>query len=283
MVAPSQLHRLIAGAMTADESVRLEYMKTVLASGNLAVIRRIAELNPLSSSEKDLVLEEIGKLTASSDVSERDFGFHMLVSCEIDSTKVMELLKQNKTFSQSTMDHIQQMFGSSTPDAFIDYQYEVAEDLLQEDRVQSRDRGCHILITIASTPEDWRALADRLSDEEDIWDLRQKVLERFLTDCKDEEVLKLFVTRVVEYCMTKIEGASFYEVHGVAPQMHWVITALKRIGATEDLATKTEFFINKFGHKLPRSLKRRINGYDESYVSNYYEDYTPIYDQYDWR
>lgn len=269
-IAPSHLHHLINTAKKGDESVRMEALQTVLTSGNLAVIRRIVELKPFNQAEKDLVLEKVGELTGSEDVSNKDFGFHLLVSSEIDSTKVLSLLEQNKTFSRSALDHIRQMFGSNVPEAFVDYQYEVAEDLLQSDRIPSRDRGCHMLITLAGTPEEWHDLADRLTDEEDIWDLRQRVLERFLSDCKDETAIKLFVDRVVEYCMTKINEA--VSPHEVASHMHWIITSLKRIGATGDLEAKGALFQQKFGYRLPRSIWARIKG-REPIVSSFYDDY----------
>jgi hypothetical protein len=280
-VAPFQLHRMIVAAINGDETTRLETINTVLASGNLAVIRRIVELKPLSDLEKELMLETAGKLTASQEISEKDFGFHMLVSCEIDPKEILSLLEKNKTFSRSALDHIQQMFGNNSPEAFLDYQYEVAEELLQSDRIPSRDRGCHIHITIASTPEEWHELADRLSDEENIWDLRQRVLERFLTDCKDEAALKLFVGRVVEYCMEKITTASIYEVHSVTSYMHWVITSLTRIGATDELNVKTSFFTEKFGWSLPWSLKTRITG-DQPHRVSYYDDYLSYADDFGW-
>lgn len=279
-VAPFQLHHMIVAAINGDEGTRFETINTVLSSGNLAVIRRIVELKPLSNLEKELVLEAARKLTASDEVSERDFGFHMLVSCEIDPKEILALLEKNRTFSRSALEHIQQMFGSSSPEAFLDYQYEVAEELLQSDRIPSRDRGCHIHITIASTPEDWQELADRLSDEENIWDLRQRVLERFLTDCKDEEALKLFVSRVVDYCMEKITAT--YNVHEVASYMHWVITCLQRVGATDELNMKTTAFTQRFGQSLPRSLKTRITG-EQPQRTSYYDDYYFSYaDDFGW-
>jgi hypothetical protein len=277
MVAPSQLHRMIVTAIAGDEHARFEALEKVLSSGNLAVIRRIVELKPLSQAEKDLVLKEIGKLTTSEEVTEKDFGFHLLVSCEIDPKEILSLLEKNRTFSRSALDHIGQMFGDNSPEAFLDYQFDAAEELLESERIPSRDRGCHTLITIASTPEEWRDLADRLTNEGEIYDLRQRVLERFLSDCKDEEALKQFVGRVVEYCMGKITPALLFEVHEMAPYMHWIITSLTRIGATDELKAKTDFFVQKFSFRLPRSLKARINGYQPS-AASYYDDYGLDYD-----
>src|SRR3989344_6595805 len=154
MVAPSQLHRDIERAAHAGDE-RKDILTATLQSGNLAVIRRIPfYLSPLSAEEKEMVAVWAEGLTQHEDVTKRDFAFHLMANCRISGERILIILGRNKTFSQSVLEHIEKVLGGSDMVLQLEqYLAEVAEKLLTEERIPSRDRGRHMLMTLARTDD----------------------------------------------------------------------------------------------------------------------------------
>lgn len=258
MVAPSQLHRELERAKDAGDE-RKNILASTLSSQNLAVIRRIPELLlPLSDEEKEMVARWAEGLTQDQDVSKRDFAFHLMVSCEVPTERILIILERNKTFSRHALEHIHQTLQASGPVQRLDsYLREVAETLLGGEAISPRDRGRHMLMTLARTEDDWHSLARRFSETE-ISDLRQRVLERFLQECPDGAALTLLVENVVKMCLDRIHGAAEEDVHKEASHMHWVLTCLERAKREADIPEAASFFERKFGSTLPLSVQYRI-------------------------
>jgi len=124
--------------------------------------------------------------------------------------------------------------------------------------VSGRDFAFHMLMTLAVTDSDWQCLALRFSTNE-ISDLRQRVIERFLQECPDVVALRTFADNVVRMCLEKIETADLESVHGEASHMHWVFICLERIEATDRISSVAYLFANKFGTALPWSVRRRVD------------------------
>lgn len=257
MVAPSQLHRNLQRATDAGDE-RRDILASTLQSQNLAVIRRIPLLlSPLSDEEKEMVAQWAEGLTQKEEVSDRDFAFHLMANCGVPGERILGILEQNKTFSRSALEHIQQVLGGSEAVSQLDeYLFEVAEKLLMEERVPSRDRGRHMLMTLARTEDHWQQLAFRFSSRE-ISDLRQRVIERFLQECPDGAALALFVENVVKMCLDCIRAATKEGVHQEASHMHWVLTCLERVDDKTGLSQAAALFTSKFS-ALPHSVQYRI-------------------------
>lgn len=254
-----ELHRELDVASKSEEAVRLATVIKVLASGILAVIRRIPELlTPLFEAEKQAIIDWAEKAVMTEEVSDRDFVFHMLVGCQIDGGKILELLERNKTFSQHALERITELLShhgelQGRTDAYLK---EVAEALIREDRVPSRDRGRHMLMTVAQTPTEWQELAQRFSVAE-MTDLRQRVLYRFLEECRDPTALVILAENVIRWCMAELNRSVVCETRE-ATMMHWVVSCLEKLGRTEALQAAAVSFQNKFGDAMPRSVRFRI-------------------------
>lgn len=266
MVAPSQLHRDLERAKDAGKE-RKNILVTTLNSQNLAVIRRIPELlSPLSDEEKEMVAQWAEGLTQDQDVSNRDFAFHLMVNCEVSAEGIIAILEKNKTFSRHALEHIQQMLQVSGAIQQLDsYLREVAETLLGGEAISPRDRGRHMLMTLARSEDDWQTLARRFSETE-ISDLRQRVLERFLQECPAGAALTLFVENVVKMCLDCVRGAAKEKVHKEATHMHWVLMCLERAERKAELSQAVSLFKNKFGTSLPRSVQYKIECLPETLV-----------------
>jgi len=260
-VAPFQLHRDLERArVVGEEEERISILTTTLESGNLAVIRRIPELLlPLSDAEKMIVAQWAKDLTEDQEVSHRDFAFHLMVNCGVPKATILQILEQNKTFSRGALEHIQRSFqGEDAICQLDDYLHGVADHLLCQTRIPSRDRGRHMLITLARTEtDDWQSLAVRFSQRE-ISDLRQKVIERFLAECPEGAALEHFVDNVVKMCLDCIRQSVKEDVHKEATHMHWVITCLKRVNRSVELSQAVSLLQLKFGMALPSSVRLRI-------------------------
>lgn len=259
-VTPTQLHRSLERAKDAGDE-RENVLASTLRSQNLAVIRRIPELlSPLFDEEKEMVARWAEGLTQAQDVSNRDFAFHLMVNCEVPAKRILMILEQNQTFSRRALEHIQQMLQTNGPvQQLDDYLHKVAETLLDGEQIPSRDRGRHMLMTLARTTDDWSMLARRFSETE-VADLRQKVLERFLQECPDGAGLTLFVENVVKMCLDCIHNATEQNAHKEASHMHWVLTCLERVDQRVELAQVASLFKNRFGLRLPRSVQYRVEG-----------------------
>lgn len=261
MVAPSELHRKIEmskhGISPEDRWLNIT---DVLNSENLAVIRRIFELEPFDDYERETILEWASGALNTSDVSKKDFIFHLLVNCKIDAGKIMSFLEIHKTLSRSALEHLMQVLGTNeTAEKFNAYQKKVASDLLETERVPSRDRARHILITLAKTETEWLALANELTDPDVIYDLRQTVLERFLRECNSQSALETFVANVLSMCNEKIKASQCGQT--VATSMHWVMSCHERMQNRAELVQAARLFKNKFIDSLPLSVKARIQPY----------------------
>lgn len=261
MVAPSQLHRSLERATNATAEERRIALGEVLSSKNLAVIRRIPELlSPLSDEEKEMVAQWAQNMTGGEDVSDRDFGFHLMANCKVPAARILGILEQNKTFSRSALEHIQQVLGvGESIQQLNTYLYEVAETLLKSEEIRPRDRGRHMLMTLARDEADWFVLADRFSVEE-ISDLRQRVIERFLNECPRSEGALLFINNVVKMCFNSIDAAAKEDVHKEASHMHWVLMCLELVDEKEkhvrSFVAKLE---SKFGMRtVPHSVRWKI-------------------------
>ncbi len=258
-VAPFQLHRELERAKDLGEEERRNILASILASKNLAVIRRIPELlSPLTNEEKAMIVEWAEGAVQDEETSNRDFAFHLMVNCEVSVEQILSVLEQHKTFSRNALEHIQELLEGSGPVEKLDeYLREAAETLIKGEQISPRDRGRHMLMTLARTSDDWQALTKRFSQTE-ITDLRQKVLERFLEECRNDVALTLFVDNVVNMCMTGIRAAEKVDVHQEASHMHWVLTCLGRLERKTELAQAALLFRTKFGSSLPRSVQWRV-------------------------
>lgn len=260
MVAPSQLHRSLERVRGAVVEERKVALNEVLGSKNLAVIRRIPEvLSPLSDEEKEMIARWAEGMTGGEDVSDRDFAFHLMANCGVPGERILMVLERNKTFSRTTLEHIQGVLqGGEVTQKLDEYLYEVAEKLVTEERIPSRDRGRHMLMTLSRTEDQWEQLARRFSNGE-ISDLRQRVIERFVRDCPDGAGLSLFCDNVVKMCLEIIRAAHKEDVHKEAPHMHWVLTCLERQGKDDEVQRAANLFSERFTTwALPRSVKHRI-------------------------
>jgi len=248
MVAPFQLHRMLDRGQSYDAVQRKQTISQVLDSGILAVIRRIPKtMSPFSDEEKNLIVSWATNQAQDTDVSDRDFTFHMLANCHIPADRILAILEENRTFSRSALEHIQQIFGTNDPIQQLNsYLAEVAKELLKNIEIRPRDRGRHMLMTLARTEEDWQVIATRFSVDE-IADLRQRIIERFLQECPDGEALRMFVENIVKMCLAKIGSES-----GAWPSrldvtmMHWVISCLERVGDSGRLMACARAFRDRF-------------------------------------
>ena len=258
MVAPSQLHRNLERAKNSDEE-RKSILLSTLNSRNFAVIRRIPELlSPLSDEEKTMIIQWAEELTQDQDVSNRDFAFHLAVNCGVSAESILSILEKHRTFSRSALEHIQQIVQSGGLVSKLDiYLREVAEALLIGESISPRDRGRHMLMTLARSGDDWQTLSKRFSEME-ITDLRQKVIERFLQECSDETALMIFIDNVVKMCFDYIHKATKEDVHKEASHMHWVLMCLIRAERKQELSQAASLFESKFGSALPRSVQSKI-------------------------
>jgi hypothetical protein len=255
MVAPSELHRALEKAVDVSADERQQTLASVLASNNLAVIRRIPELMmPFQSDEINIVYDWAVETTGQQrvDVSDKDFAFHLLVNCGVPADVILELLERNGTYSRGALEHIQQIL-TGDHSKFDQYLRQVADGLVKEERVPSRDRGRHIYMTLAKTPEDWRAVAKQFT--ENFSDLRQRVIERFLRECGDEQAAESFCRVVIDQCLGLIDEAE--TAHAVASQMHWVISCAERVSWKWNLKEVVGSFTD-FGRALPMSVRSRI-------------------------
>lgn len=257
-----ELHRELDVASKTEETVRLATVIKVLASGILAVIRRIPELLvPLFEAEKQAVVNWAERAVETEEVSDRDFVFHMLVSCGVDGSTILGLLERHKTFSKHALERITELLShhgelQGRTDAYLK---EVAEALIREDRVQSRDRGRHMLMTVAQTWTEWQELAQRFSVAE-VTDLRQRVLYRFLEECRDPGALTTLAENVTRWCMAELNRSIVCETWE-ATMMHWVISCLEKMGRNEALQAAAVSFQSRFGNAMPRSVRFRIQSF----------------------
>ncbi|MEX0649966.1 MAG: hypothetical protein WD200_03125 [Candidatus Andersenbacteria bacterium] len=215
-------------------------------------------MSPLSDQEKEMIAQWAEGLTQHEDIPKRDFAFHLMANCEVSDERILEILERNRTFSQSALEHIQKTLKGNETTAQLDgYLLGVAAKLLTEERVPSRDRGRHMLITLARSEEDWEAISQRFSEAE-VADLRQGVIERFLGECPDGGALTLFIENVVATCLNSIQSAKKEQVHQEASHMHWVLTCLERAGNEAGLSRASSLFMGKFGSELPYSVQSRL-------------------------
>ncbi len=258
-ITPFQLHRNLEKAMESAEERRSIFIST-LSSQNFSVIRRIPEvLLPLSDEEKEMIICWAEEMAQGQNVSNRDFAFHMMVNCKIPAERIVVILEKNKTFSRGALDHIQQMFRDNGQIGWLDgYLTETAEILLAKRKKSLRDKGRHILMTLARTEEYWLCLARRFSTEPNIFDLRQKVISRFLEECPDGVALTLFAKNIVNMCSSCIFDATKKDVYKETPHMHWILMCFKRMESAREFFQAASLFKDKFGNTLPRSLKWKI-------------------------
>lgn len=267
MVVPFRLHRVLDRAQALNAGERINVLEQVLNSGIFAVIRRIPQvMSPFSDEEKEMIVQWASNQAKDTDVSDRDFAFHLMANCKVSAERILAILKENRTFSRGALEHIQQALdtGESTQQ-LNHYLYEVADELLKGREIRPRDRGRHMLMTLARTEDDWQILAKRFSGEE-IPDLRQRVIERFLRECPDGTALRLFADNVVMMCLECIRNVNMDNVgwlnaiHKEASHMHWVLMCLERLGPPkgQGLMHVAVMFKSKFGDALPRSVRWKI-------------------------
>lgn len=266
-VTPAHLlHRELERARSAGEE-RTSILDSVLHSGNLAVIRRIPELLlPLTADELEMIARWADGLMASNDVvrqadgiRRRDFAFHLMVNCGVPTDQILKMLERYRAFSRSVLDHIRQeaITEEGLTKRLNGYLRSVAEELLGGTEIPARDRGRHMLVTLAQTPTDWQDLAERFSERE-IADLRQGVLTRFLEECSNETALARFADNVVAMCRTNIQNALLVNVHEEASHMHWVLMCLERLGRQREVEEFAAQLRSKFDADLPLSVQDRI-------------------------
>lgn len=261
MAAPSQLHRALELVKDASAEERKHVLRKALGAKNLAVIRRIPELlSPLSDEEKEMVAEWAEGTAGGEDVSDRDFAFHLMANCRVPIQRILQILERNRTFSRNALDHIQKVLDVGEWAAQLDsYLCEVAETLLKSEDIRSRDRGRHMLMTLARDETDWCILTERFSVEE-IADLRQRVIERFLNECPRNDDLLSFINNLVAMCYGCIDSATQEDVHKEASHMHWVLMCLELL---EEKEQHFRSFASKLASKfwlrtLPYSVRWKL-------------------------
>ena len=260
MVAPSQLHGALEKSVGVDPDTRIEIMRGILRSDNLAVIRRIPDLlRPLTEDEKAAVVQWVGNFSRDEEGSKRDFAFHLMVNCEVPAEIIISILEEKRVFTRTVLEHIQQVLRADGSIERLDsYLAGVAGTLLLEDRVPSRDRGRHMLMTLAKTAPDWEILAERFSVV-DIADLRQQVIERFLSECPEGDELTYFAQNVAGMCLASVRAAKPEDVHKEASHMHWTLTCLSRLNRKDDFRAACRLFAAKFGNSIPQSVRWRFD------------------------
>ena len=261
MVTPFHLHRALDRAQALSAEERVSVLSQVLNSSILAVIRRIPQtMSPFSDQDKEMIARWADKTTGDEDVSDRDFAFHLMANCKVPAARILGILEQNKTFSRSALEHIQQVLDADDSiNQLNNYLGDVADELIKSTEVRPRDRARHMFITLSkNTGHNWYLLALRFSVDE-IHDLRQRVIDRFLSECPEGSALTTFVDNVVKMCIEKIEAAGLDAVHKEASHMHWVFMCLERIGARDRISSAAHLFANKFGTALPRSVRWKID------------------------
>ena len=87
-----------------------------------------------------------------------------MVNCEVSADVIISILEKKRIFTRSVLEHVQGVLrGGGSLDRLDSYLTGVATVLLTEERIPSRDRGRHMLITLAKTDADWLALAMRFA------------------------------------------------------------------------------------------------------------------------
>lgn len=262
-VKPSQLHKNLERAKDAVDQ-RLEILADTLQSQNLAVIRRIPEvLAPLNAEEIELIIAWAKVQLKNDSVAARDFAFHLMASCGVPGNEILDILKQFKTYSENALSHIREVLGAGVAAVELDkYLVEVAEKLLTEERVASRDRGRHVLMTLAKAEDQWLQLATRFTQSE-ISDLRQNVIERFISDCPDGQALDLFSGNVCAMCLGRLIELDENENRLAVSYAHWVITCRERQGKIDKIREAGKIFEMRFGRDFPRSVEYRLAAFNQ--------------------
>lgn len=131
-------------------------------------------------------------------------------------------------------------------------------DLLLSGQPNQRDRGKHNMIFDARTRNDWQDVADFLIY--DFGDLRTRVLDNFFNRCTFPEILSYFTNNIVDKCLEYLHDSSECDKREIE-LMHWIITCYKTNGDMIQLGRHAKFFIEKFGHGVPISLRKRLIHY----------------------
>lgn len=264
-ITPSDLNLLLEAARDTGSEEREEILRGVLDSGFSWVIRRIPKvLSPLSEREKDIIVQWARGVAAQENILSRDFAFHLMVNCGVPMEDILTLLEAYRTSSKSVLNHIQGSVVASFDQKRFDCHLAwVAETMIGDEDLRSRDFGRHMLMNLASTPEDWQNLAKRFSEEQS-FDLRQAVIERFLRGCSDESARETFANNVIRTCFDSIDAAEVNAVHREAPHMHWILICYRALGRDDLVEPAFQSFVEKFGFfSLPYSIRCQIGADSE--------------------
>ena len=135
---------------------------------------------------------------------------------------------------------------------------EHAESLIMNPCESFRDKGRHLLMDMAHTDDEWRALTFRFIFLE-FSDLRKGVVDRFLHSAPPP-VLREFVEEMVSKCKFCLRDiSSREELYKNTKYMHWILNCLSVLGDKEMLESETAFLRSRFGHRLPTPIKKRLD------------------------
>ena len=254
-------------AVQESSSSRQSILAEILASNDPRIVKKVPELvGEMSAIEIEMIYEWAEGVAARENAffSNNDFACFMMVKCGVTVPKIMAFLRKYTRHGRYILDKIEDTLQNNRI-GFDQYLKRTAERLITYERVRDRDRGYHILISIAITSKDWIMLAERLSGENGLDDLRQRVLERFLLECADRDALAYFCDNVIEDCFFDI--TEFRETEGpkkvervtdhVTARMHWLINCALCMIWEEDIEDAIELF-EEFGNNLPESVRKRI-------------------------
>jgi len=135
-----------------------------------------------------------------------------------------------------------------------------AEELIKSPYASYRDRGRHILMELATTDEEWQALAFRFTSLE-FNDLRNGVIDHFLKSAPKSSS-EMFVRKMVVRCKICIRDiTSKKEIYGDGSKyMHWILNCLSTLGNDEMLTSGISFLQSHF-RELPIPIQKRLKGF----------------------
>lgn len=257
-VDPKKLHQLLADAKAGKKN-KSEAIKTILASGNRAVIRSLPELSLFSEEEQEAIAHWCAMAAVEDrDITQRDFAFHLLLNCKIDPEVIVGLLFEFPTPTRRVLERIEKVIKDAESEAlFCECLRKSAKELLVSTEPQVRDHGKHLLISAARTEKEWMDLAGKLSGEFE--DLRSKIFYRFLNACTNKCALEAFVTSVARSCEREIEGKPVWIITNVIIQyMFFLLHGYHKLGWQSSLFQSARFLERRYDRDLPRKIQEEI-------------------------
>jgi len=181
---------------------------------------------PLSSVEKDsVVLSAMNILRTAHNITQTDFAYHWMVQCECSPSAILSALIQYPSSSRTTLEQLwNYVRGGECAAFFKGIVGHLAFELSASTDAGERDKGHHLRMMVAEYRMDWSSLKRDLSSN--FSDLRQRVLERFLTECPFPTLLSEFIK---EFVLAECEDRLCFSHPEETKYTHWVILCMNRL------------------------------------------------------